>query len=53
VHWFSIGRGRVLILVLDPLGVLGPREVQIRSSRRNLKNADGPETDIVLGDVLV
>jgi hypothetical protein len=38
---------------LDPFGVLGPEEVQIKSSKRNLKLDDGLTTDIILGDVLV
>jgi RNA-dependent RNA polymerase len=33
--------------------VLGPEEVQIKSSHRNLKTDDGLLTDIVLGDILV
>lgn len=37
----------------DPYEVLGPDEIQIKSSRRNLTGIDGLETDIILGDVLV
>lgn len=33
--------------------MLGPDEIQIKSSRRNLIGIDGLETDIILGDVLV
>lgn len=43
----------LLILPLDRSGVLGPDEIQIKSSRRNLKNAEGLLTDIIVGDVLV
>ena len=39
--------------ILDPFGVLGPEEVQIKSSHRNLKTDDGLLTDIILGDILV
>lgn len=37
----------------DILGVLKPGEVFYKSSRRNLRQTDGTETDIMLGDVLV
>lgn len=37
----------------DPFGVLGPNEVHIKSSSRNLKGTDGMLTDTILGDVLV
>lgn len=37
----------------DPYSVLGPDEIQIKSSRRNLVNEDGTLTDIIIGDVLV
>ena len=33
--------------------MLGPDEIQIKSSRRNLKTAEGLLTDIIVGDVLV
>ncbi|CAA7271026.1 unnamed protein product [Cyclocybe aegerita] len=39
--------------VPDPFGVLGPNEVHIKSSRRNLKTEDGMMTDIIVGDVLL
>jgi len=38
---------------LDPFGVLGPNEIQVKSSNRNLKTNDGLLTDTLLGDVLV
>jgi RNA-dependent RNA polymerase len=37
----------------DPFCVLGPGEVHIKSSRRNLKCGDGLETNLIVGDVLV
>lgn len=37
----------------DPLGILEPGEVHIKSSSRNLVDANGYPTDIVLGEVLV
>ncbi|KAF9812816.1 hypothetical protein IEO21_05963 [Rhodonia placenta] len=40
-------------IVPDPLGVLEPGQVHIKSSRRNLVDQDGRPTDIVLGEVLV
>lgn len=39
--------------VVDPYGVLGIDEIQIRSSRRNLPDIDGLLTDVIVGDVLV
>lgn len=41
------------LVFVDRYGVLGPDEIQIKSSRRNLKNAEGLLTDIIIGDVLV
>lgn len=40
-------------LVPDILGVLKPGEIFYKSSRRNLRQTDGTETDIMLGDVLI
>lgn len=40
-------------VIPDRYGVLGPDEIQIKSSRRNLKNAEGLLTDIIIGDVLM
>ncbi|PCH44937.1 hypothetical protein WOLCODRAFT_56552, partial [Wolfiporia cocos MD-104 SS10] len=40
-------------IVPDPLGVLEPGEIHLKSSRRNLLDQEGRLTDIVLGDVLV
>ncbi|THV08462.1 hypothetical protein K435DRAFT_641686, partial [Dendrothele bispora CBS 962.96] len=37
----------------DPLGLLEDGEIYFKSSRRNLLNRDGSETDIVTGPVLV
>ena len=37
----------------DPYSVLGPDEVQIKSSRRHLKTNDGLLTDVITGEVLV
>jgi RNA-dependent RNA polymerase len=37
----------------DPYGILGPDEIQIKSSHRNLIGLDGLETDYIVGDVLV
>jgi len=49
-HFFELNKG---CRILDPFGVLGPEEVQIKSSKRNLRTDDGLLTDIILGDVLV
>lgn len=38
---------------LDPYHVLGPDEIQIKSSKRNLKTNDGLLTDTIMGNVLV
>lgn len=40
-------------MLLDTQGILEPGEIFFKSSRHNLKTADGSETDIVLGDVLL
>ncbi|RDB26117.1 RNA-dependent RNA polymerase 1 [Hypsizygus marmoreus] len=40
-------------VVPDPSGVLGVDEVQIKSSRRNLKDPGGKLTDMIIGDVLM
>ncbi|KAF8163532.1 RNA dependent RNA polymerase-domain-containing protein [Crassisporium funariophilum] len=40
-------------VVPDPFGVLGENEIQVKSSKRNLKTEDGLLTDILLGDVLL
>ena len=37
----------------DPYGVLGPGEVHVKSSKRNLPDQGGRLTDLIKGDVLV
>ena len=37
----------------DPYGVLGPGEIQVKSSMRNLPDREGRLTDVIKGDVLV
>ena len=50
---FSLSGINKKFVVLDPFGVLGPEEIQIKSSKRNLKMDDGLATDIILSDVVV
>ncbi|KAF8969583.1 RNA dependent RNA polymerase-domain-containing protein [Flammula alnicola] len=50
---FELEQSCTAFAVPDPFGVLGPEEVQIKSSRRNLKTQDGLLSDIILGDVLI
>lgn len=50
---FEVKQSASAFVVPDPYGVLGPDEIQIKSSHRNLVGIDGLETDIILGDVLI
>lgn len=44
---------RLIGIHADPYGVLGPDEIQIKSSRRDFKTPDGLDADVITGDVLV
>ncbi|KAF9478503.1 hypothetical protein BDN70DRAFT_44221 [Pholiota conissans] len=50
---FEVLQSCIAFAVPDPYGVLGPEEIQIKSSRRNLMGNDGLLTDVILGDVLI
>ncbi|KAF8801654.1 hypothetical protein BYT27DRAFT_7245092 [Phlegmacium glaucopus] len=43
----------IAFVVPDPYNVLGPDEIHIKSSSRNLKTEDGLFSDIITGDVLI
>ncbi|KAF9561155.1 hypothetical protein CPC08DRAFT_689324 [Agrocybe pediades] len=50
---FEIAQSCSALAIPDPYGVLGPNEIQVKSSTRNLKLEDGTLSDTILGDVLV
>ncbi|OBZ77695.1 RNA-dependent RNA polymerase 2 [Grifola frondosa] len=41
------------VIIPDPYDVLGPGEVHVKSSHRNLVDQEGNYTDVIVGDVLV
>ncbi|KAF9532775.1 RNA dependent RNA polymerase-domain-containing protein [Crepidotus variabilis] len=49
----EVDQSCVAFVVPDPFGILGPDEIQIKSSRRNLKTNDGLLTDVITGEVLI
>lgn len=51
--WPEITLAGLILYVTDPFGVLKAGEIQVKSSRCNLPDAQGRLTDYVLGDVLV
>ena len=51
--WLEITLAGLILYVTDPFGVLKAGEIQVKSSRCNLPDAQGRLTDYVLGDVLV
>ncbi|KAF5331032.1 hypothetical protein D9619_005263 [Psilocybe cf. subviscida] len=50
---FELPQSCTAFAVPDPFGVLEEEQIFIKSSKRNLKTADGLSTDMVLGEVLV
>ncbi|KAF8078266.1 RNA dependent RNA polymerase-domain-containing protein [Lyophyllum atratum] len=50
---YELLHSAIAFVVPDPYGVLGPDEIQVKSSRRNLMDLDGLPTDTILGDVLL
>ncbi|RPD65627.1 hypothetical protein L226DRAFT_543193 [Lentinus tigrinus ALCF2SS1-7] len=50
---FAVPMSCSAFIVPDPYGVLGPGEIHVKSSMRNLPDQSGRMTDIVKGDVLV
>ncbi|KDR73737.1 hypothetical protein GALMADRAFT_251555 [Galerina marginata CBS 339.88] len=49
---FEVEQSCTAFAVPDPYGVLGPNEIHVKSSSRNLKTDSGP-IDIITGDVLI
>ncbi|KAI0711161.1 RNA dependent RNA polymerase-domain-containing protein [Cerioporus squamosus] len=50
---FTVPMSCSAFIVPDPYGVLGPGEIHVKSSQRNLPDSSGRMTDLVKGDVLV
>ncbi|RDX54626.1 hypothetical protein OH76DRAFT_1341007 [Lentinus brumalis] len=50
---FAVPMSCSAFIVPDPCGVLGPGEIHVKSSQRNLPDPSGRMTDLVKGDVLV
>ncbi|GLB39244.1 putative RNA-dependent RNA polymerase [Lyophyllum shimeji] len=50
---YELPQSAIAFVVPDPYSVLGPDEIQVKSSRRNLISQDGLPTDMILGDVLL
>ncbi|KAJ7599279.1 RNA dependent RNA polymerase-domain-containing protein [Mycena floridula] len=50
---FDIPLSVTAFVIPDHYGVLGPDEIQIKSSTNNLLRSDGLESNVILGDVLL
>ncbi|KAF8067671.1 RNA dependent RNA polymerase-domain-containing protein [Lyophyllum atratum] len=50
---YEVPHSALTFVVPDPYAVLGPDEIQVKSSHRNLTDLDGLLTDTILGDVLL